>query len=607
MIQKILLLALIAIFGFPAFTQTTDKKNAEEEKARLQKEAVAFLRETLSDVANMRSLENRISFSSEMAGLMWFHDEREAKSMFAAVVSDFKELLLRYDSQMNSFGLPSEGEENEYPSLLSGELSDRTRLMRKFRVALGVRQQIAASIAEHDSELAFSFYYDSLAIISNAEFRKQLENNDTFFEFNLINQIAEKDAGKASKFGAKSLDRGLNYQHIDLLRKIHAKDPDKGIEFGSAILSKVKSEKFESDKFYLLNNLLSLGTATLDASRAEGGKKAIYSQNDLRDIADVLAKEILDNDSEQGTNGLEYADDIERYLPSRALQIRAKYASRARRSNSNSLYSNRAVARALGAANTAANTYTVTSEVNYAGSGTSNSNTAAQAQIAAEEKLLNEVKNIETGELPNEEKRKIITKARKILLQTPGKDKKIAGLSLLAAQVSRTGDKELAAEIMRDAKNLVNPSPKNYQDFAFTWMLASGYAESDPEKAFPLLEETIGRANEMITAFVKVAEFIDAAEEMISDGEVQVGAFGGQMVRGLTKEIGVAETTIRTLSRVDFVKTKALTNRFDRAEVRILAKMLVLRAVLGGELKTGVESENTITAEPAQSPARKNN
>lgn len=160
---------------------------------------------------------------------------------------------------------------------------------------------------------------------------------------------------------------------------------------------------------------------------------------------------------------------------------------------------------------------------------------------------------------------------------------------MLASQVARAGDKDLAAEIMRDAEALVNPHPKNYQDFMYTWMLVSGYAESDPEKAFPILESAIGRANELISAFVKVGEFIDVTEEMISDGEAQVGAFGGGMIRGLSKELGVAEATLGTLIKSDFAKTRAMTNRFDRAEVRVLAKMLVLRAALGKDFELSAE------------------
>ena len=53
------------------------------------------------------------------------------------------------------------------------------------------------------------------------------------------------------------------------------------------------------------------------------------------------------------------------------------------------------------------------------------------------------------------------------------------------------------------------------------------------------------------------------------------------MIRGLSRELGVAEATLGTLIKADFGKTKALTNRFDRPEVRVLAKMLVLRSILG--------------------------
>ena len=67
---------------------------------------------------------------------------------------------------------------------------------------------------------------------------------------------------------------------------------------------------------------------------------------------------------------------------------------------------------------------------------------------------------------------------------------------------------------------------------------------------------------------------------MIVDGEVQVGAFGGEMIRGLTREIGIAESTLKSLVRTDFDKTKAIANRVERPEVRVLAKVLVLRSAL---------------------------
>jgi hypothetical protein len=111
-------------------------------------------------------------------------------------------------------------------------------------------------------------------------------------------------------------------------------------------------------------------------------------------------------------------------------------------------------------------------------------------------------------------------------------------------------------------------------------MLASGYAETEPDKAFPILENTILRANLTIGAAVRMAEFIDVNDDYITDGEVQVGVFAGSMVRELTGGLGVASKTLRSLAKADFAKTGGLANTFDRPEIRVLARMLIIRAVL---------------------------
>ena len=296
----------------------------------------------------------------------------------------------------------------------------------------------------------------------------------------------------------------------------------------------------------------------------------MYTFGELRDLAELLAQALLNRSGDEDSIGSGYLETIQKYSPVRAAQIRAKFKI----SNRGSGY---AVANAMNAAAVAMNTAANSA---YRGYSNSNMDSNTEEREQKERAVMEGVQKLATKELPKEEREKIVTQARKIILQTPGRDKKIIGLSMLATQVSKMGDRELASEIMRDAQSLVNPSPKNYQDFILTWMLASGYASADPDKAFPLLEETIGRANDTLAAFVKVGEFVDIAEEVIQDGEVQVGAFGGQMVRGLTKELGMADSTIQVLAKADFGKTKGLTNRFDRAEIRILAKMMVLRAVL---------------------------
>ncbi len=565
MLRNLLLTLLVFSLSFPAFAQLPVKKSPTDDPEKFNKDTIAFLRETMVDVNNLRTLENRISFSAELAGLMWFNDEKEARQMYNAAIGDFRELLMQYDGQMNMI---SDVPDSPYDGGMFMDVTDKMQLTRRFQTAMQVRQQIALSMAEHDGDLAFAFYDDSLSAVTNPVFRQQMEGRDSYFEGQLVNMVAEKDPGKAAKYGTKSLSEGVTNQHIELLRKIYEKDPEKGIEFGAAILSKMRSDKKSKENLYLMNMLLDLGDEILEKTKSGGVKKPVFSQSDMRDLAETFAQELLSRDPKEGISVESFATNIDKYSPGRGAQIRARFKARSSGGPPKSM------------------SYAGNRVSNVRVSSNSNSNAEAynkelQEREKNEKLLADDIQKIGTNQLSKEDREKIVVQARRIYLQTPGRDKKLLGLSVLAAQVAKAGDKDLASEIMRDAQNLVSPQPKNYQDFLLTWMLAAGYAEADPEKAFPLLEDTISRANEMISAFIKVGEFIDVAGEMVDDGEVQVGAFGGSMIRGMTSELGMADKTLRTLAHADFAKTRALTNRFDRSEVRILAKMMILRAVLG--------------------------
>lgn len=566
------LLILSLFFFVPiAFTQSADeKKNAAE---RLHAEAIKLLRETSQDVNNMRSVENRIGFSAELASLMWFHDPAEARAMYASTIADFRQLLMQLNSRMAMGNMPGD-EESEMGGVLG--MYGRSPVERKFRVAMTVRKQIAMSVAEHDADLAYNFFYESRGLISNPDLRKQTEMADPQFEYELIKRVAETNAAKAAQLGSASLKNGVNSIHIELLKKIYAKDADKGVEFGSAILSRIRSDKQGVDAIYVLDRLLSFGSENFDAAQKTGGKKAIYSRNDLRDLSEILAQSLMDSGPELfGVD--DFADQIEKFAPGRAAQLRAKFKTSKVEGGGLST-----------GANSASNSNTsrsVNPEVERSNRSREQSEKAAKQTEEYLESL--------AKELPKEERERITGLARKIIAETPGTEKKITGLSMLAAQVARAGDRELADEIMRDAERLVNPNPKNYVDFLMTWMLASGYASANPEKAFPILENIIYRANETIAAFVKVADFMDVNEEMIADGELQVGQFGGSMIRGITSEIRMADSTIIELAKADFARMKGLTNTFDRIETRVLSKMLVLRAVLKKD-----DVDRTPVAEP---------
>lgn len=589
-LEKLLSPILILAIFQTAFAQApTAPKKADEAEAEFKKEAVVFLRETAAEVGSLRSPENKISFMAELAALMWFNDEKESRAMYLSVISDFKHLLSEYDTRLNMIeSAPGDGE-NVGGFLFGGDDSEKGKLSRKLRMAMTVRQEIAKGIAEHDPQMAFDFFYDSLNAITNLERRKEYENQDKYLETSLLNEIAENNAAKAAELGRKSIAKGaINSQHLELLKKIYAKDADKGAEFADDVTRRLKDTAAgPEENIYILGSALQTGVPNFESVKKAGGKKPMFSEQNLRDLSELLAQRLLETPADYDPySAMSYVDMIEKFAPSRAVQIRAKFGTGGKGGTGDGTGMGSNVAVARGRPPSYGSNTNVNARSNAADPARLEKEAAAaELKRKAEEQMMKDVQGLGTKQLPKEDRDKVVAQARKIVSEMGSKDQKIMALSMLAAQVAKAGDKELAGEIMKDAATMVNPQPKNYKDFMLVWMLASGYAEADPQKAFPLLEDSIFRLNDTITGIVRIAEFLDVSGEIVDDGEMQVGAFGGSMIREITRGLGMVDGTLLGLAKADLVKTKGLTSRFDRAEVRVLAKMLVLRAIMGEKKK----------------------
>ncbi len=542
-----------------ALADGKDQTKRNNISPELKKEAAEFLRNTEAEVNNMRTLENRISFSAEIAGLMWFYDEPTARGMYGNVINSFRNLLAQYDGELNAAGIVPEN-----IGVMGFGMPGTSKIERKFGKALSVRKQITVSLSEHDPRLAFEFFTETAQVITNPKIRKQIEESDADFETRLLKDIAENDVETALKYAKKNLDKGFNYETISLLRKIYDKDPEKGAEFGNDIVGKIKSESSLDDSYYAVSGLFRLA----DEKMPKPGEKRrpVLTERNLSDLAEVLAVQLLKDDEGEGFES--YLSDIEKYAPSRAIQIRSKFKIK-KTDAKNGLKT------AVGVPKFEQDETVITDS----------SNTDSQND---QKQLFENIGNLANKELDPEKKKQIVEQSRNIINSIGDRSQKIIALSALAFQVSAMGDKSLASDIIEEARRLTNYQPVNYQDYIEIGMVVNSYATIDPEKAFPLLESAIYRLNDTIAAFVKVGEFIDVNGDMVDEGEIQLGSFGGGMTRGLLSGLGTAVAPIRQLAIADFKKTKELTNRFDRQEVRVLAKMLVLRAIFGNDKETSV-------------------
>jgi hypothetical protein len=590
--RKIFLtLILTAFLVISVSSQGISERQATEKdsSAELKSNAVKMLKETASEIEGLRTVENKISFSTEMANLMWFHDEREARKMFENVIGNFTNLLSQYNAEISQIKTSGETMEIYEVRNLPAQGGIKNPYLKLFE-ALSIRKQIALSIAEHDAELAFAFVNDTSKLITDKDFKSGAWGSDSDLEGEIINVMRVKNTDSALRIGKEKLKDGLSYSLLNLAKKIYAEDAEKGRDFAADIISKIKTDKSKTDS-YVLINVLNFGKEDIKEVRKNPSKKSLFSESDLRDIAEILAQNLL-AEGELSEDTIEtYVEILKPFSPSGAAQIKAKYqASKNKTEISGAKIGTQRVR----------GSFTIEE--------TDQENLTPQQKAAAEkrksqENLLKELGTLDTKKLSVEERKKFTEKGRQIIATMTDPTQKIIALSLLAVLVKQLGDKQLASEMMSQANSLINPQPVNYMDYMHTWMLVGGFSEIDAEKAFPMLENMIYRLNDTISAFVKVGEFIDVSGSMIQNGEVQLGMFGGRLAKDFMKTLNNSDKVLLNLAQVDFNRAADLANKFERPEVQIMAKMLILRSILENKVEQKKQSDvpkGVLTSSPPE-------
>ncbi len=296
--KKILFFVVLSVFSIPVFPQISEKDKAAE----LEKQAVDFLKETTIEINSFRTPENRISFNSELAALMWLHDEKQARTMFGNVITDFRQMLVQIDAQINALNI--DGGENSYMPFMRTKNS-KEKVLQKLRNAMSVRRQVAFSIAENDAILALEFFNET-KIISNKKLRDQYLGQDAYFETQLLEKVAEQNPDKLADFARQSLKNGVSFGILGLLDKIYKKNDKEGAALGEEIFAKIKQMNGQNGQLYLYNSMLELGRR----NSGDLSKTPVFNEQMMREAADLLGLELLKLDAKSFALGSHFLETV---------------------------------------------------------------------------------------------------------------------------------------------------------------------------------------------------------------------------------------------------------------------------------------------------------
>jgi hypothetical protein len=180
---------------------------------------------------------------------------------------------------------------------------------------------------------------------------------------------------------------------------------------------------------------------------------------------------------------------------------------------------------------------------------------------------------------------KQLDRLQKLAPNIRGKAQRAEAMGELAFMLKEKGHNEEAAAMLDEAATLIKTDLKDEQHTNALLTLMSVYAVVDPPKAFALAERSIDRANRQVALLLLVDKVLKTVS--VKKNEIVMEQPGLLPIDYLVFKYGRG---VSSLAKADFNRTRALAERFERNELRLMAQVLILKGLLQPESSTFTET-----------------
>jgi hypothetical protein len=145
----------------------------------------------------------------------------------------------------------------------------------------------------------------------------------------------------------------------------------------------------------------------------------------------------------------------------------------------------------------------------------------------------------------------------------------------LAMLLHTAGKDEEAVKMLDEAQALINANFGTPAQINALLALVAAYAQVDPPKAFAIIERAIDSANDEISKALLLEKIMKSG--VVKKGEIMLRQSGMIPMDFAVLKYGKG---VAALATADFNRTKAIANRFQRNELRIMARLMLAQALL---------------------------
>ena len=578
-----LALSLLMLSSTAAAQLPQLKQESEAEKAKARKElegrALSLLDETLQGAQALKLAENRSALRAQAADLLWPRDEKRARALFREAAAD----------------------------LAAAQGEGKNRNDRSHWMLTHLRMQLLYTAAARDAQLALELLRESRPPGGDDPASDAFGGDQELrLEQSIGALAAESDPKAALRMAEESLAKGVTHGVLGVLDRLRQKDAESATKLAVKIVEKLRGESLSGGREAFMVAASVLRTVLLPDEQqqqyfygmpraAEKPKPLILEDGVVRELADMVAAAALKDASASGAFGLmmhirPFLPELEKRVPARAAQLRLKLAQIDKEMDPrmrawaqlDTVTKESPEAILETAAKSDAETrrtlfWMAASKLLQAGE-TERARRVINENMSGQEReqFLAAVDHAEVARAVEKGK---TDEAREVVSRIRSKERRASALAGLAVALALKGDKKGAAQLLEEARGLVDRRPDNEREVEALLEVARGYALVEPAKTFEIIDPLIDHANDMLSAAALLEKF-GAGAGLFKKGELVLapglGEVSGQYARYVK--------ALAELARLDFERTKATADRFNRDEARLMARLVVARSLLSDRL-----------------------
>lgn len=548
--------ALVLILSGSARAQESVRTADDAAATAVRKKAIALLESVAGQVESLRSGENRARIRSNIAELLWDHDEQRARALFAAVGEDI-----------------NAGFNDDDPDQLT-----RTHTLAVF---WQLRSDTLGRIAKHDPEFTLAFL-QSTRPPSHIELPYQMREGQKSLEVHLATQIAAKNPQLALKLGRQSLARGFSPDLLDVLSQLKRKDKQAAESFFKEIVEKLKRVNLAENE---VATSISVGLAR--SFQPPEAEESVYRELLGQLLTSALASGCADAADYPPQICLEAGSvfsKIEKYHGTRAAPLKRwdqldQVPHREAWEEMYEKFQDGTVDEILALAEKYPEMQTqiyleAMRKAESAGDSARARQIASSHPLEEESReMLAQLDEVEAWKSMNAEK---LAELQKEINALRTNEERIQFLLAVARQLGGE-NRKAALDLLNQAAQLIDSTKAGKAQVEGQVVLAMLYCSLKSDRGFTIMEPLIPRFNELVAASVTLDGF---GHNYVRDGEWNMSG-GGDVGRLLT---AVAQNA-GFFAALDFDRSVKLADQMERTELRLMAKLKIAQGVLAPSQK----------------------